>query len=104
LQGETYFDGVKVQPMQLSVAGLSGFAGKYRSEELEATYTITTQDGKLALAIADKAPLILQPITASSFRSPEIGTVLFDPAANDHESGLTVYAQPARAIHFRKLD
>jgi hypothetical protein len=101
LQGENYFDGTRFQPMQLTAAELSRFTGKYRSEELDVTYTITIQDGKLALAIGDKPPLALQTISPNTFRSPEIGAVLFEGAADHHKSGLTVYAQAARAIYFR---
>jgi len=101
LQGENYFDGTRFQPMQLTAAELLRFTGKYRSEELDVTYTITIQDGKLALAIGDKPPLALQTISPNTFRSPEIGTVLFEGAADHHKSGLTVYVQAARAIYFR---
>ena len=100
LHGETYFDGAKVQPTQLTAAELSRFTGKYRNEELDVIYTISIQDGKLALAIADRPPVILETISKGVFRS-RTGIVL---TADRHNLGLTVYAQAARGMRFRKLD
>jgi hypothetical protein len=47
LEGETYFDGKKVPDIHPSPAELSAFAGRYRSEELDATYVIAIEQGRL---------------------------------------------------------
>ncbi len=45
ITGEMYFSGDKVQPVHLSEAELARFAGRYHSDELDATYTLSAEKG-----------------------------------------------------------
>jgi len=104
LQGETYFYGNKVQGPQLSKAELRAFAGQYRSEELDATYGVSLDQGNLMLTIGQQSPMKLQAITPEEFRVVEIGTVAFHRGANQQVTALTVYSQAARGVDFRRVN
>ena len=103
-QGETYFEGAKVEPLRLTQHQLEAFTGKYRSDELEVTYSLTVTDGKLAVAIGDKSPVELQPAAPNEFYSPDMGALVFTAVSGRHASGFAVYTQSARGMSFDRLD
>jgi len=52
-----------------SAAELGAFAGTYYSPELETTYTLRVENGKLLLVRRREAPVQLMPTSADSFRA-----------------------------------
>ena len=104
LQGETYFDGSKVQNIHLSEAALSVFAGQYRSDELDATYSLSIEQASLTLKIRDRPAVKLEPIAPNEFRAGDLGSLVFHAGANQHPSELTLYSQAARGIDFKRMD
>jgi len=102
LQGETYFSGDRIAPLQLSEAALKGFTGNYRSDELEATYEMSLVKGALTLRIGGQPRVILEPIAADKFQAGDLGMIVFNAAIDHSISGLTLFSQPARGIRFVK--
>lgn len=87
LQGETYFSGNKVPDIHLSESALSGFAGDYRSDELDATYNFSLVKGTLLLKIGDESPVDLNPVAPDKFQAGDLGTVIFRRTGNNRVSG-----------------
>ncbi len=102
LEGETYFDGKKIPEIHLSPAELSGFTGRYKSEELDATYAIGIEQGNLALTIRDQAPIKLKPIAPHEFEAGDLGAIAFQQDAEHRVTGMTLFSQAARGIGFTK--
>ncbi len=104
LEGETYFDGKKVPDIHLSPAELGAFTGRYRSEELDATYAIGVEQGGLTLTIRDQPPIKLKPIAPQEFEAGDLGAILFREDAKHRVTGLTLFSQAARGIAFTKTN
>jgi len=104
LQGETYFSGNRVPDVHLSEAALREFVGRYHSDELDATYTLSLVKGALNLKTGDGAPADLNPVAPNEFQAGDLGTVMFRRAGHNHISGLTLFSQSARGITFQKAD
>ena len=104
LQGETYFSGRTVPDIHLSESALSGFAGDYHSDELDATYNLSLVEGMLKLKNGDNPPVELGPVAPNEFQAGDLGTVVFDTTGDRHVRGLTLFSQPARGITFQKVD
>jgi CubicO group peptidase (beta-lactamase class C family) len=102
LDGETYFNGGRVQDIQLTPSALEAFAGEYRSEELNANYKLAVEQGSLILRNRDQAPLKLNPISTAEFQTGDLGTIVFHTDTRHRISGLTLFSQAARGIEFRK--
>jgi CubicO group peptidase (beta-lactamase class C family) len=88
----------------LTAAVKPNLAGRYRSPELQATYDLTLEAGKLTAAIssplaATGEPLVLQRGPDGVFRSDE-GSLTFD----DDGKGFTLSTGRVTAIHFDKAD
>ncbi|HTS34622.1 MAG TPA: serine hydrolase domain-containing protein [Candidatus Solibacter sp.] len=104
LQGEIYFSGTRVPAIYLAEADLKRFAGDYRSDELEATYSLSVMNGALKLRTSDRPPVDLSPVAPNEFQAGDLGTFVFQSGANRQVSGWTLFSQPARGITFRKIN
>jgi len=104
LQAETFFSGTRVPHIDVSESALSGFTGKYHSDELEATYRLSLANATLTLKNGDQPPVNLNPVAANEFQAGDLGTIVFRVAGNSHVSGLTLFSQAARGINFQKAD
>lgn len=103
LEGETYFDGKKVPDIHLTPSELSVFPGRYKSDELDATYAIGVEHGDLVLKIRDQPSIKLKPISPLEFEAGNLGAIVFHEDAKHQVSGLTLFSQAARGIAFTKI-
>ena len=101
LDGEPYFEGRRVRETRPSAAELSAFAGDYRSDELEANYSLTVKDAELTLKVGERAPVTLKPLAASQFQAGDLGMIVFNPSGKVFEFKL--YEQSAQGIEFQKV-
>jgi CubicO group peptidase (beta-lactamase class C family) len=104
IPGEMYFSGDKIQPLQVSGAALSRFAGKYHSEELDTTYTLSVEEGRLALNRHDNPRVRLDPAGQDEFYSSDLGTIVFHTDAGHRISGFSLFTQAARGIIFTRIN
>lgn len=103
IPGEVYFSGDEIKPAHLSEAKLAPFVGRYYSDELDATYTLSAEKSRLTVNQDDKPPIIFDPATANEFYSSDFGTLLFQPDADGHISRFRVFTQAARGIIFNRV-
>jgi hypothetical protein len=104
IPGEVYFSGDKLTTIHLSDAELTRLAGRYHSDELDVTYTLSAQNGKLAVREGDKPPVIFDPATSSEFYSSDLRTLVFQPDAGRRAPGFSLFTQAARGITFNKVN
>jgi CubicO group peptidase (beta-lactamase class C family) len=104
VEGTPYFDGAKISPMHLNETSLSAFTGRYRSLELDATYTVSLKQGIVMLQIGSNPSMELVPIANDEFDVADFFTVVFDRSQDKHVSGFTLFANAARRVHFTKAN
>jgi CubicO group peptidase (beta-lactamase class C family) len=102
LDGDAFFDGMKITEPQLTGSDLAGYVGKYRSGELGATYTFTAEHGKLTLQNGGGAELTLTPLGDDEFENYSVGTLVFHRDENHRVSGFGLYAGNVRNVLFQK--
>jgi CubicO group peptidase (beta-lactamase class C family) len=104
IPGEVYFSGDKVEPVHLSDDELTRFAGRYYSDELDVTYTLSTEKGRLTVKVGDGPPVIFDPATPIEFYSSDFRTLVFQPDSDRRISGFNVFTQAARGIVFNRVN
>jgi len=104
IPGEVYFSGERLEPVHLNESDLARLAGRYHSDELDATYTLSVDRGKLTVEEGDKPPVIFDPATHDEFYSSDLRTLVFPPEADRRISGFELFTQAARAIVFNKVN
>ena len=89
----------------LTAADLQGYAGRYFSEELEATMHIAVEDGGLVLHQLGQTPQPLSPVSGDSFSAEvfHLNEVAFERAANGRVTGFTVSNGRTRGVLFAKM-
>jgi hypothetical protein len=103
-EGTTYFAGSKVQEMHLNEESLTAFAGQYQGSELDAAYIVSLEQGSLMLRNGSNTPMKLAAIAKDEFDAADSFTVVFDRSKDDRISGLTLFADAARGIHFTRAN
>jgi CubicO group peptidase (beta-lactamase class C family) len=103
LDGEPFFAGDRIEAPKLSAAALEAFAGKYRSEELQTTYRIAVEDGKLMIHIGWYPAMELKPLLPDKFDC-DFGTVEFRRDVKGAVTGLSVFEGRARDVQFERID
>ena len=98
------FAGSRVEEPRLSGAALAEFAGQYQSEELDATYKLSVDNGTLTLRCNWNPPLKLTPIAPDEFDSGAYGILVFHRDANHRISGLSVFTLNARNVGFKRAE
>ena len=93
----------KLEPVHLSETELARFAGRYHSDELDVTYTLLAEKGRLTVKQGDKPPVIFEPATQNEFYSSDFRTLVFQIDADRRVSGFNVFTQAARGIVFNKV-
>jgi CubicO group peptidase (beta-lactamase class C family) len=102
IEGENYFSGTRVENLHLSATQIAAYAGRFRSEELDATYDFSVEQGALMLRIGDSPPKQLLAVTSDEFEANELGTVLFHRDRQGRVDGVKVFSQNVRGIEFVK--
>lgn len=95
----------RVPPVSYSVAELRGFVGQYRSDELDATYTVRLMpEGRLAVLREKVEPVPLTTITRDIFFGQSLGSsVTFVRAQTGVVSGLIISSNTPRSLAFTKI-
>jgi CubicO group peptidase (beta-lactamase class C family) len=95
----------RFEPLNPTADALSAYAGRYYSQELDATLTLAVQDGKLAFKDIRRAfvDMIgpLQPAMADAFEGP-LGFLTFKRDASGQLSGFGLSASRMKAIAFER--
>lgn len=104
IPGEVYFSGDKLEPFHLSEAELARFTGRYHSDEIDATYTLSAEKGKLTVKEGDKPPVIFDPATRNEFYSSDFRTLVFQIDADRRVAGFNLFTQAARGIMFARMN
>jgi CubicO group peptidase (beta-lactamase class C family) len=82
----------------VSKANLTSFAGAYRSDELDVTYTVAIRDSSLVLQSST-----LLPVSKDAFVGDYMGTVRFFRDSRSAVVGFTLNRQAARGVRFERI-
>jgi CubicO group peptidase (beta-lactamase class C family) len=104
IPGEVYFSGDRLDPIHLSETELRRFAGKYHSDELDATYTLAVENGNLMVQVGDKPPVVFDPATYDEFYSSDFRALVFRSEVGQRIPGFKLFTQSARGITFKKVN
>jgi hypothetical protein len=102
IDGETFFAGQRVEPPRLESSSLSAFVGKYRSAEIDTSYSVFVTNGNLLLQLKRNTPLNLEPVAGDTFESGALGTLVFDRDATRRVTGFRLYDVSARGVGFER--
>lgn len=89
------------EPMP-AASTLASFAGRYRIDEVDMTYTVLIADGKLSLRWPRQADLVLEAVGGDRFVSGA-WTVTFTRAASGAVDGLTITARRLRRMRAERI-
>jgi CubicO group peptidase (beta-lactamase class C family) len=103
MDGADFFSGMRIREPHLNAADLSGYAGSYRSGELEATYVLSVKNGNLTLRNGWEPEVTLTPMTEEEFQSEETGMLVFHRDAKHEVNGFAVYSGAVRNVGFDKV-
>jgi CubicO group peptidase (beta-lactamase class C family) len=104
IPGEVYFSGDRLDPIHLNEAELARLAGRYHSDELDATYTLSAGEGRVTVEAGGKPPVIFDPATHDEFYSADFRTLVFQPEVDRRIPGFTLFTQSARGIVFNRVN
>ena len=83
---------------------LAACAGRFHSEELDATYDFSVEQGALTLRIGNN-PKTLNAIAPDEFEVSDLGAiVVFHRDDRKKLRGLTLFSQSARGIEFERIN
>jgi CubicO group peptidase (beta-lactamase class C family) len=91
----------KYQPVTPTPEELASYAGDYSSSELDVTYKIAVNEGKLALTKNWQEPALLEPIIRDEFQTPS-GTIVFQRDPTGPITACEVFAGRVRKILFTR--
>jgi CubicO group peptidase (beta-lactamase class C family) len=101
--GTEELSAARIDDLHLDDAALAAYTGVYRSAELEATYKLSLEKGRLMLRADWDPPTPLTPIIGDEFDGGGIMTLVFRRDGNGHISGLNAFAGRVRNIVFDKV-
>jgi len=104
IPGEVYFSGNRLEPIHVGEAELGGLTGKYYSDELEATYMLSAEKGKLTVRVGDSPPIMFDPATHDEFYSADFRTLVFQSEGERRTTGFKLFTQSARGIVFNRVN
>lgn len=85
-----------------TASALASFAGQYRSDETDMTYTVRIADGKLMLAWPRAYDIALDAVGGDLFLGSR-GTVTFTRKASGEVDGLTISNRRLRRLHAERV-
>ncbi|MCP3097802.1 beta-lactamase family protein [Myxococcus sp. K15C18031901] len=85
-----------------TVSGLASFAGQYRSDEVDMTYTVRVADGRLAIRWPRRDEVVLDALGGDRFIG-SLGTVTFTRAASGGVDGVTFSNRRLRRLRAERL-
>jgi CubicO group peptidase (beta-lactamase class C family) len=94
----------RVADPDTSAATLAGFAGQYRSEEIDATYVVSIVDGRVRVQLRPGYTVSLAPAYRDGFESDALGAVFFSRDARGRVSALHVANGRMWDLVFRRVD
>ncbi|MGH9523388.1 MAG: hypothetical protein ACRD3E_12750, partial [Terriglobales bacterium] len=103
ITGEVYFSGNKLPHVQFTDMALAQASGTYYSGELDATYTLAVEHGRLMVRAGDNPPTAFEPATRYEFYSSDFRTLVLSVNANGDVSGFRLFTQAARGITFERV-
>lgn len=104
IEGETYFSGTRVEEPHLTAVELAACAGRFHSEELDATYDFSVEQGALMLRIGNDSKT-LNAIAPDEFEINDLGAiVVFHRDDRKRLRGLSLFSQSARGIEFERTN
>jgi hypothetical protein len=102
--GDSPFAGTKIERVHLGDADLASYAGTYTSEELEATYKLSVENGSLMLRSNWNPARKFVPLVRDEFESGDFGTLVFHRDSSNRVSGLSVFESRVRNLAFEKIN
>lgn len=99
IMSETY---ERMMPATPTADQLASLAGVYVSDEAEVTFTVEAQGDTLALRRRPDAKLPMTPLYADAFRTPQVGTVVFERDASGRVVALRVVQDRVWNLHFTR--
>lgn len=90
-------------PADSSAAALAAYAGEYRSDEADGTYTVAVVDGRLALRMRPDITLPLTPVYADGFTGPGGSIVRFYRGADGRVRAFSVGVERVRELRFDRV-
>jgi CubicO group peptidase (beta-lactamase class C family) len=89
---------LRLMKFDIPKADLESFAGEYRSEELEVTYTVAVRDSSLVVQSS-----ILHPVFRDAFAGDYVGMVRFFRDPRGAVAAFTLSRNAARGVRFERL-
>jgi CubicO group peptidase (beta-lactamase class C family) len=90
-------------PADSSAANLAAYAGEYRSDEAEATYTAAVVDGRLVLRMRPDITIGLTPTYADAFSGPGGSVVRFVRGADGRVQAFSIGTERVRELRFDRV-
>ena len=90
-------------PADTVAANLASYAGEYRSDEAEATYTVAVENGTVMLRMRPGTAIRLVPIYADGFAGPGGMVVRFIRGADGRVEAFTITVERVRGLRFDRV-
>jgi CubicO group peptidase (beta-lactamase class C family) len=92
----------RVEPYAPSPGELRAFAATYVSDDVDATYTIATQNGALVLRMPGRRDIALTPLVRDTFYGRLVNVVTFVHDSQGAVTGFRLSTDGVRALPFRR--
>jgi CubicO group peptidase (beta-lactamase class C family) len=93
----------RVDPLKLSTAELSAFAGQYTNAEVDATFTMAKEDTGLVLRRHARPDIALDPVYPDTFQANLVGLVKFSRDGAGHVTGFAIKTDGVRNLRFERM-
>jgi hypothetical protein len=103
IYGEPFFAGRKIEEPRLTDADLADYTGRFNSTEVDATFSVSIDQGSLVLGNTRGVALKLTPIARDEFESEQLGTVVFHRDEHQGVRGMSLFTVRARGVSFDKI-
>ena len=91
------------QPTVASASTLGEYAGDYTSDEVQATYRLYVDNGKLTVAVNWQDPFVMEPTVRDEFQGPHGSAIVFRRDGEGHIRGFDAFAGRVRDIFFARI-